>query len=92
MVKMVKIGLNGKDGERGEPGPSNSLSIGTVEDGDEANATITGDSPNQRLNLVLPRGMQGPQGEPGISSYVNYDAVNQILIIDTIQDGNEVDY
>ncbi len=43
----------------------NGLSIGTVEKGDEASATITGTSPNQKLNLVLPQGEQGPQGIQG---------------------------
>ena len=43
----------------------NGLSIGTVSTGDEASATITGSSPYQKLNLVLPRGEQGSQGEAG---------------------------
>ena len=43
----------------------NGLSIGTVEKGDEASATITGTSPNQKLNLVLPQGETGPQGPAG---------------------------
>lgn len=41
---------------RGEPGPSNTLTIGTVEKGEEARASIEGKSPNQTLNLVLPKG------------------------------------
>lgn len=55
-------------GEKGDIGLSNTLTIGTVEDGDVADATITGVSPNQILNLVLPKGKigdQGPKGEPG---------------------------
>lgn len=47
---------------------NNVLSIGTVETGDTASATITGKEPNQKLNLVLPRGetgATGPQGEQG---------------------------
>lgn len=50
----------------------NGLNIGTVETGEEASATITGNSPHQILNLVLPRGLpgatgpQGPQGPQGI--------------------------
>lgn len=55
-------------GEKGDIGLSNTLTIGTVEDGDVADATITGASPNQILNLVLPKGKigdQGPKGEPG---------------------------
>lgn len=52
-------------GKEGPAGPSNSLSIGTVEKGEIASATITGNSPNQELNLVLPKGDPGPQGETG---------------------------
>ena len=43
----------------------NGLNIGTVESGDEASATITGNAPNQLLNLVLPKGEQGNQGPIG---------------------------
>lgn len=52
----------GVDGIIGGPGPSNVLEIGTVDQGIAASATITGSSPSQILNLVLP---QGPQGNPG---------------------------
>jgi len=43
----------------GRPGPSNNLAIGAVTNGATAAATITGSSPNQTLNLVLPQGIQG---------------------------------
>jgi hypothetical protein len=49
----------------GPPGPPNMLTIGTVTAGVQADATITGISPFQELNLVLPRGDTGAQGEPG---------------------------
>jgi hypothetical protein len=55
-------------GTEGPPGPPNSLEIGTVEGVgtfEEPSATITGESPNQVLNLVL---QQGPEGPPG--SYI----------------------
>lgn len=58
-------GPQGETGEIGPVGPANTLSIGTVEDGGTASATITGTAPNQTLNLVLPAGPQGIQGEPG---------------------------
>lgn len=51
--------------QKGEPGPENVLTIGTVttgEPGTQASATITGESPNQVLNLTIPRGQQGPEG------------------------------
>lgn len=54
-------------GPPGEPGPPNVLTIGTVTQGPAA-ASITGDSPAQVLNLVIPegpRGQKGLTGEPG---------------------------
>jgi hypothetical protein len=47
----------------GITGPANELTIGTVtaaDFGDPAEVTIEGDSPEQVLNFVLPRGEQGP--------------------------------
>ena len=45
-----------------EPGPANTLTIGTVAYGETANATITGLAPNQTLNLTLPKGDTGSDG------------------------------
>ena len=55
-------GERGEQGEKGENGQPNTLKIGTVECGEEASATLLGESPNQILNLVLPK---GEKGEPG---------------------------
>lgn|SRR5690606_7385201 len=52
-------------GPQGEPGPPNSLSIGTVTTGITPAATITGTPPSQVLNLQLPQGPAGPPGNPG---------------------------
>jgi hypothetical protein len=67
VTKSVEIydGVAGKDGKDGEAGPANTLSIGTVTKGDQAGATITGESPNQTLNLVLPKGDKGEKGDKG---------------------------
>ncbi len=64
-----EIGATGPKGDAGPAGPSNVLTIGTVTDGDAASATITGTSPNQVLNLVLPKGdtgSTGPSGRDGV--------------------------
>lgn len=53
---------SGPKGDKGDEGPANTLSIGTVTKGDDADASITGAAPSQILNLVLPK---GDQGEPG---------------------------
>lgn len=58
-------GDKGEAGQVGEPGPANKLEIGTVQSGNEANAEIIGDSPNQKINLVLPKGDKGDKGDKG---------------------------
>ena len=53
------LSLGIPQGEQGNIGPANTLTIGTVTSGAEASATITGDAPNQVLNLVLQQGERG---------------------------------
>lgn len=53
------------DGTDGTNGQNNTLAIGTVSSGVTADATITGESPNQVLNLVLPQGPAGADGADG---------------------------
>jgi len=48
---------------KGEKGATNKLTVGIVEKGEEASASIVGESPNQILNLVLPKGDKGDTGE-----------------------------
>ena len=52
-------------GPIGATGPSNTLAIGTVTSAASPSATITGASPNQTLNLVLPKGDKGDTGNTG---------------------------
>lgn len=56
-------GASGSSGETTVVNPT--ITIGTVTNGDTANATITGDSPNYTLNLVLPKGDKGDKGATG---------------------------
>ena len=61
-------GPQGPAGADGAPGPANVLTIGTVttgEPGTQAAASITGESPNQVLNLTIPRGDKGETGAGG---------------------------
>lgn len=77
-------GEKGDKGDTGSTGPANSLSIGTVESGSTAAATITGTAPEQTLNLTLPKGdkgdtgSQGPQGVAGQDAKIN--GVNTLSI------------
>lgn len=67
-VAYKKFKFSNLKGEKGETGATNSLSIGTVitgEAGSQASATITGDAPNQTLNLTIPKGDKGEQGIQG---------------------------
>lgn len=69
----LNIDLKNIKGDTGATGPSNTITIGTVTPSDsteEASATLTGESPNQVLNLVLPRGKQGNSGVSGDTSEI----------------------
>jgi hypothetical protein len=58
----------------GITGPANTLEIGTVsasESGSNPEVEITGDSPNQVLNFVLPRGDKGDKGDTGDTGPAN---------------------
>jgi hypothetical protein len=69
-VKVIEIQLPGAPGSAGPvgpAGPSSVLTIGTVTTvatGGNATATLSGVSPNQTLNLGIPRGATGATG-PG---------------------------
>lgn len=56
---------------QGPPGPSNTLTIGVVQSGPVAAATITGSSPNQQLNLTMPTVVGGGGGTGTVKSVNN---------------------
>lgn len=62
----IPQGGKGDTGATGATGPANVLTIGSVTSGKVASATITGEAPNQVLNLVLEKGDKGEQGKQGI--------------------------
>lgn len=61
----IPQGSKGDTGATGATGPANALTIGSVTSGKVASATITGEAPNQVLNLVLEKGDKGETGEKG---------------------------
>jgi hypothetical protein len=61
-------GPQGIQGPQGETGPAPILGIGTVVSGQDANAAFTpGFNDTLLLNLVLPKGDQGPAGPQGLT-------------------------
>lgn len=76
-------------GPKGDPGVTPDLQIGTVttgEEGTEASANITGTAEKPYLNLVLPRGATGPQGEPGSDASVTADNIQAALGYTPVKD------
>lgn len=61
----IPQGDKGATGLQGPAGPANALTIGSVTSGKVASATITGEAPNQVLNLVLEKGDKGETGDIG---------------------------
>jgi hypothetical protein len=68
-------GQQGPQGSQGLPGDPNTLTIGIVDTGAAA-ASITGTSPNQVLNLIIPQGNQGPAGPNGTTRLYHFVGSN----------------
>lgn len=75
------LSIKGEKGDTGAIGPANNLTIGTVQSGDTASATITGQAPNQVLNLVLEKGDKGDTGSQGQQGPPGTPAKNYIIEI-----------
>lgn len=68
MISELFVDGEWREVQRGENGPANTLSIGTVTTGapgSSASASISGSAPSQTLGLTIPRGDVGAQGNPG---------------------------
>ena len=75
-------GASGGSGETTVVNPT--ITIGTVTNGDTASATITGDSPNYTLNLVLPKGAKGDKGDAGVKGA---DGITPTIAVGTTTTG-----
>lgn len=77
----------------GPAGPPNVLEIGTVETlpaDRPATASITGESPAQKLNLGIPQGKQGATGNPGAPGKDGQNGVTPTLSagnVETLEPG-----
>ena len=78
-------GASGGSGETTVINPT--ITIGTVTNGDTASATITGDSPNYTLNLVLPKGAKGDKGEKGDAGVKGADGITPTIAVGTTTTG-----
>ena len=86
-----ETGATGATGATGPAGPANTLTIGTVTSGIEASATITGEAPNQVLNLVLKQGDKGNPGDdaPTITGITIRQSDYHMIV--TLSDGTSYD-
>ena len=78
-------GASGGSGETTVVNPT--ITIGTVTNGDTASATITGDSPNYTLNLVLPKGDKGAKGDKGDAGVKGADGITPTIAVGTTTTG-----
>ena len=86
-----ETGATGATGATGPAGPANTLTIGTVTSGTEISATITGEAPNQVLNLVLKQGDKGNPGDdaPTITNIAIRQSDYHMIV--TLSDGTSYD-
>lgn len=78
----------GATGLPGPAGPANTLEIGSVTSGEVASASITGEAPNQILNLVLKQGNKGADA-PTITNIVIRQSDYHMIV--TLSNGTEYD-
>ena len=78
-------GASGGSGETTVINPT--ITIGTVTSGDTASASITGDSPNYTLNLVLPKGAKGDKGDKGDAGAKGTDGITPTIAVGTTTTG-----
>lgn len=72
-------GSPGAKGDKGDPGATPNLTIGTVttlEAGQNATASITGESPNLTLNLGIPKGADGEGKAVDISTTLSAESTD----------------
>lgn len=82
-------GEPGEKGDTGEAGPACTLSVGEVKNlpaGSQATAEVTGEAPEQALNLGIPVGEKGDKGDTGEAGPAN---VLTIGSVDTLPAGSD---
>lgn len=77
-------GAPGKDGENGVTPTLSAGNVETLEPGQPATASVTGDGPEYQINLGIPRGQTGAQGTPGQDGQDGQDGQTPTIAVGTV--------
>lgn len=77
-------GAPGKDGQNGVTPTLSAGNVETLEPGQPAAASVTGDGPEYQINLGIPRGQTGAQGAPGQDGQDGQDGQTPTIAVGTV--------
>ena len=77
-------GAPGKDGQNGVTPTLSAGNVETLEPGQPATASVTGDGPEYQINLGIPRGQTGAQGAPGQDGQDGQDGQSPTIAVGTV--------
>lgn len=77
-------GAPGKDGQNGVTPTLAAGNVETLEPGQPATASVTGDGPEYQINLGIPRGQTGAQGAPGQDGQDGQDGQSPTIAVGTV--------
>lgn len=77
-------GAPGKDGQNGVTPTLSSGNVETLEPGQPATASVTGNGPEYQINLGIPRGQTGAQGAPGQDGQDGQNGVTPTIAVGTV--------
>lgn len=77
-------GAPGKDGQNGVTPTLSAGNVETLEPGQPATASVTGDGPEYQINLGIPRGKTGAQGAPGQDGQDGQDGQSPTIAVGTV--------
>lgn len=77
-------GAPGKDGQNGVTPTLSAGNVETLEPGQPATASVTGEGPEYQINLGIPRGQTGAQGAPGQDGQDGQNGVTPTIAVGTV--------